>query len=156
MSQDQMPAEDNKLIVARFWNEVFEGGELDVADEIFAADWVLQDDREAGFYLPDASQGPEAAKKLANDIREYFSDHFQVEIEDQAAAEGDRVVTRFAINATRDGTPVDVKGMSISQVSGDKIAWTRLYWESGLMYQQLGYFRDEEDIKLCRPPWRCK
>ena len=155
MSESQMSADENKLIIQRFWVEVLDGGDLNVADEIFDTDWVLYEDREVGFFDLEASSGPAALKELVGNIRSWFS-NLQVTSQDHVAAEADQVVTRFAISATREGipgVPVDVKGMSISQVYDGKIVGSWLYWESGLMYEQLGYFPAE--FGLCRPPWRC-
>ena len=152
-AEGQMPV-DNKVIVQRFWDEIFDGGDLDVADEIFAPEWVLHDDREAGWCDLDASSGPAAVKELVNTIRNWFS-NLQITDHYHFAAEADQVVTRFAISATRGDLPVDVQGMSISQVAGGKIVGSWLYWESGRMYEQLDYFKHEPGIGWCRPPWNC-
>jgi ketosteroid isomerase-like protein len=132
--------EQNKAVVKRFWEEVFNQGNLDVADELFAPEWVLYDGREADFN--DELRGPEAVRDLVERIRAEFSD-LRVLVEDQMAAEADHVVTRFAVSATREGNPVEVKGISFSQVSDGKITGSRVNWESGHMYEQLGgYFVD--------------
>jgi ketosteroid isomerase-like protein len=150
-----MAAENSKLIVRRFWDEVLGRGNLDVADELFAPEWVLHGDRELirMILLP---EGPAAVIGLARRLRDYFPD-LQVTVEDQVAAEADQVVTRFAISGTNaESESVDVKGMSISQVSGGKIVRTWLYWESALVYEQLGYLPAPEldDVGAWkRPPW---
>ncbi len=145
-----MSAEENKVVVQRFWNEVFNRGSLDKADELFAPEWVLLDDREAGFFELKESSGPAAVKVLVERVRRYFSNP-EVKVEDQLAAEENQVVTRFAISATHEDRSVDVRGISISQFSADgKIARSRLNWESGRMYEQLGWFPETE---WKRPPF---
>jgi hypothetical protein len=156
-----MSNEENKAIVRRFYKEILEEGNLDLANQLFAPGWVLHDDREVGFWTLDeesssgpgaVKEGPAAVKELVGRIRNFLS-NLRVLVEDQMAAESDRVVTRFAVSgtaqsATAQSTQVDVKGISISQFSGGKIAGSWLNWESGLMYEQLGHLPQEK-----RPLW---
>jgi predicted ester cyclase len=137
-----MAAEDNKAVVRRFYKEILEGGNLDLVDQLFAPEWVLYDDQELGFSQRPELRGPAAVRELVRRIRIYFSD-LQVS-EDQITAEADQVVTRFAVSGTHQNIPVSVKGISISQFSGGKIAGSWLNWESGLMYEQLGYLGGED------------
>jgi hypothetical protein len=143
MSSEVTPSEDNKEIVRCFYKEILEG-----VDDLFAPGWVLHDDREVGFWTLEESKssGPAAVKELVWRIRNFVS-NLQVS-EDQIAAEADRVVTRFAVSGTAEGTQVDVKGISISQFSGGKIVGSWLNWESGLMYERLGYIIVDK-----RPLW---
>ena len=154
-----MQAQDKKAVVRRFWEEVFNQGNLNIVDELFAPEWALYDDREADFN--EELRGPEAVRDLVGRIRDTFSD-LRVLLEDQMAAEADRVVTRFTISGTYDGTPVEVKGISISQVSNGKITGSWVNWESAHMYEQLGgYFVEStedlppgvEAIVFKRPIW---
>src|SRR3712207_4823803 len=129
-----MQAQDNKAVVRRFWKEVFEQGNLNVVDELFAPEWVLHDDHEVGFN--EELRGPEAVRNLVEGIRTFFSDlHLQILAEDQMAAEPDRVVTRFAVSGTAGGTRVDWKGISISEVSDGKITGSWVNWESAHLYE---------------------
>ena len=107
-------SEENKAIVRREIEEVFSAqGNLDVADEIFAPEYV-------GY--PEDVRGPEGAKETAKMYRNAFPD-VQLSIEDQVA-EGDKVVTRWIGSGTHQGemmgiaptgNQVRVDGMTISR-----------------------------------------
>lgn len=118
-----MPEED-KVLVRRAFEEVFNEGNLDVADGIFADDYVAHDPAS-----PDVA-GPESFKRLVSSYRSAFPDLHDT-IEEQIA-EGDRVATRFTMRATHrgeflgivpTGREVVLMGMVIYRVSeGKKIA----------------------------------
>jgi predicted ester cyclase len=160
MSSEAIPAEEkNKKTVRRFYEEVFgQGSNLDAVEEIFASTYVLHDrDQDpaqvvhppAGVYRV---HDPASIAAWVKSFRESFSE-FQVSIiKDPMAAEGNRVVTRFTVSGFfKDaadlpvsddprGIPVEWEGISISQFSEGKITESWSYWQSGRMYEQLGYF----------------
>ena len=82
--------EDNKALVRRFTEEVAKQGNLDVADELLAPDFVDHD------LLPGKVADIEDFKRwVADELRASFSDyHFSIE---EQVAEGDKVVTRLSI-----------------------------------------------------------
>jgi predicted ester cyclase len=89
--RDHMSSERNKALIDQFW-EVFDSArELteaeEVFDSIFDPDFVL---RETG----SEERGPASIKALVRDIRTAVPD-FQLTVEEQIAAEGDKVVTRW-------------------------------------------------------------
>jgi steroid delta-isomerase-like uncharacterized protein len=89
-------AEANKALVRRFYEEVWGSGNYDVADEVFAPDYVRHDLR-AGDPLP----GPEGQKQIARDFRTAFPDLvFDVEL---VFGEGDLVVGRWTASGTHTG-----------------------------------------------------
>jgi steroid delta-isomerase-like uncharacterized protein len=143
-----MQARDNKDVVRRFWKEVLNRGNLDVVDELFAPEWVLHDSTRGTFQdvgFQEEKRGPEAVRDLVEKVRSTFS-HLRVSVEDQMAAEADRVVTRFTVSGTerhprpsRPPVDVDVRGISISEVSDGKITRSWVQWESARLYEQLGY-----------------
>lgn len=65
-----MSAEANKAIVRRFYEEVWNRGNLDVADDIFAADYVRHDLRPGT-----APPGPAGQKAVAGMFRTAFPVH---------------------------------------------------------------------------------
>src|ERR687884_1889407 len=88
-----MSPEDNTVIVRRFWEEVFNEGNLEIADELFASDHI--------FHQPNLSEeehGPGVVKGVVAVLRKISSD-IQVIIEDEIAA-GDKVVTRWRASGT--------------------------------------------------------
>ena len=84
-----MAEEENKALLRRAVEEVFSAqGNVDVADEIFAPDYVGMNPTD-----PQDVRGSEGAKELANMYRSAFPD-VRLIIEEQVA-EGDTVVTRW-------------------------------------------------------------
>ena len=88
-----MGAAENKELVRRFYEEVWVNGNLEVADEVFAPDYLRHD-----FRASDALPGPEGQKKIAAEFRAAFSDlRFEVEL---LIADGDYVVGRWTASGT--------------------------------------------------------
>src|ERR687893_1269677 len=87
--------EENKAIFRRYVEEVFNGENVELADEIF--------DRYLA-HQPDGStleRGPEDVKRFMGEFHSAFPD-LHTTIEDQIA-EGDRVMTRWSIRGTHLG-----------------------------------------------------
>lgn len=135
-----MSAEENKAIVRREIEEIFNRGNLDEANEIYAPDYVGHDPSS-----PEEVRGIKEAKQYAAAYREAFPD-LEATTEDQIA-EGDKVASRYTFRGTHQGelmgiassgNRVEVTGMVISRIEGGKIAedWSN-YDALGLM-QQLG------------------
>jgi predicted SnoaL-like aldol condensation-catalyzing enzyme len=81
-------AEESKAIVRRWFEDLFNEGNLDVADEIVAPNHVAHDPA-----LPDILSGPEGQKRVVSLYRGAFPDaHITVE---HQIAEGNEVVTRW-------------------------------------------------------------
>jgi steroid delta-isomerase-like uncharacterized protein len=132
--------EENKAVVRRFLKEVFEGGNLELVDEIFAPDYVLHDP-----IVPDEVRGPEGMKQYVSMYRGAYPDtHFT--IEDQIA-EGDEVVTRWTGQGTHEGelmgipptgAQVTVTGIQFDRVVDGEIQETWVNYDALGMMQQLG------------------
>jgi steroid delta-isomerase-like uncharacterized protein len=140
-------AGENKALTRRVIEEMFNKGNLDVADELLAPDFVDHDPA-----MPEDVRGPEGFKEHVGAFRSAFSD-LHVRIEDQVA-EGDKVVQRWTGTGTHDGdlmgiaptgNRVEIAGMEISRISGGKVAEV---WEGydamGLM-RQLGAIPSSEE-----------
>ncbi len=136
-----MSTEENKALVRREIEELFNHtGDLDVAGEVYAPDFVGHDPT-----LPEDLHGVEAARQFAASFRGAFPD-LTCTIEDQLA-EGDKVVSRWTARGTHQGDlmgiaptgkSVTVTGFDEFRVADGKIA--ELWQEVdmlGLM-QQLG------------------
>ena len=91
-----MLLEENKALVRRFYEEVWNKGNLDAADEVFAEDYVRHDLR-PGMGLP----GPAGQKKIAADFRAAFPDVRNTV--DLMVAEGDLVAARWTTTGTHTG-----------------------------------------------------
>ncbi len=88
-------SEENKTLIRRYYEELFNNGNLSVADELIAPDFVSHARAERGV------GGPEGVKQFVTRLRTGFPD-FNVTIEDQLA-EGDKVMTRFRVSGTHNG-----------------------------------------------------
>jgi steroid delta-isomerase-like uncharacterized protein len=86
--------EANKALMARFIEEVWNRGNLEVADQIFHPDHTSPS-------APTLPPGPEGTKMIATMFRNAFPD-FHMTI-DQIAAEDDRVAARFIETGTHQG-----------------------------------------------------
>ena len=134
-------SEQNKAIARRAIEEVFSAkGNLDVADEIFAPNYVHHDPAS-----PEDIRGPEGAKEFAGMYRTAFPD-VQLSTQEQIA-EGDMVVTRWVANGTHQGeimgiapsgNRVTVAGTSIDRIVDGKIEETWDNYDALGMMQQIG------------------
>ena len=91
-----MSIEDNKALVRRFYEEVWNRGNLAAADDIFAANYERHDLR-PGNALP----GPAGQKQIAGDFRAAFPD-LRMTV-DLMVAEADLVVARWTTEGTNTG-----------------------------------------------------
>jgi predicted ester cyclase len=141
-----MVSDADRELVRRFFEEVWNKGNLAYIDEAYSPDFVLH----ALWQNPslggsrDAS-GPQAAKEVIGRWLEGFPD-MHVTIEEQVA-EGDTIVSRHFASATHTSEFRGIKpthklgkmsGITITRVHGGKIveAWT--LWDAVGMMQQLG------------------
>jgi SnoaL-like polyketide cyclase len=163
-------AADGKRIIGRFWQEVYNQGELDLIDEIFAPDYELHD------LATRQACDRDGLKDLLGAIRTQVAgaQDARATIEDQMEAEGDRVVTRFTIqvplgdvnDAGRGSAPADerlseLSGISISRVSEDRIEESWVSWEALRTEQELCPVPPPEEegtegpvMGWRWPPWR--
>ena len=133
-------AATNKALIRRFYTEVWDKGNLDVCDEVFAPDYVRHDFR-AGAAAP----GPEGQKQIAAAFRSAFPDlTWDVEL---LVAEGDYVVGRWTASGTHrgpwggvapTGRGATFSGVNIFRLDGGKVVeiWNHRD-DLGLM-EQLG------------------
>src|SRR5258708_19499476 len=95
-------SEVNKTIVRRRFEEVWNKGNLSVADELFTPNYDHHD-----LSTPDFGRGPESEKKRATLYRTAFPD-LRLTIED-IIAEGDAVMARWSCRGTHKG---DLSGIA--------------------------------------------
>ena len=92
-----MSVAENKALVRRFYEEVWNRGRLDVTAEIFADDYLRHDLRPS-----QAQPGAAGMAKIAADFRLAFPDlSFR---EDLILAEGDLVAARWTAEGTHTGS----------------------------------------------------
>ncbi len=127
-------------LARRSFDEIWNIGNLDVADELFSPDYVNHDPTS-----PEVPPGPEGVKQLARMYRRAFPDlRFII---DEMLATGDRVITRWTGQGTHrgplrglpaTGRPARVTGISIHRIAGGRIVETWLNWDTLGLMEQLG------------------
>jgi steroid delta-isomerase-like uncharacterized protein len=135
-----MSTEENKALSQRFFTEVCNSRNLDVADELFTAEHTYHDP-----FIPDAAPGPEGMKQVISVYHVAVPDaHW--EVEEQIATE-DTVVTRWTGSGTHQGDlngiaptgrSVKVTGIWIHRIVGDKIVESWNVWDNLGLLQQIG------------------
>jgi steroid delta-isomerase-like uncharacterized protein len=115
--------EGNKALVRRFYEEVWDRGNLDVADEVFAADYVRHD-----FRPGKPGSGPEGQKRIAADFRAAFPDlSFRI---DFVFGEGDMMAGRWTATGTNlapwagveaSGRRMEFSGINVFRFSNGKV-----------------------------------
>lgn len=109
---EETPRDRNKRIMRRMIDEIWNRGDLAVADELFAPEHRSPS-------APDLPQGPESVKMLARMFREAMPDyHMTIDL---VLADDDRVAARFTQSGTHSGAPL----MGL-EPSGRKATWTEI------------------------------
>lgn len=131
-----MTPHDAKRLVSRWYEEIWNQGRLDVADEIFVPDYV---------HPGQTVTGPESAKRVVQAYRTAFPDiHFTI---DDMIEEGGRVATRLTMTGTHlgplDGIPptgrrVEIQAIGIFEVRGGKLMRHWGVFDALGMRRQLG------------------
>lgn len=134
-----MSTEENKAKIRRVCEEVINRGNLAVADEIMAPNYVYHGSGGQEF------KGPEGFKQLITMFRTAFPD-LHATIEDMVA-EGDKVVHSLKMQGTHKGDfmgiaptgkQVTITSINISRFAGGKEAEALVSMDLLGMYQQMG------------------
>ena len=138
-----MPAEANKDLARRFFEEVWNAGDEAAIDRYIAENAAGND--------ADFGAGREAFRRQWREWQRAFPDlHFAVE---DIVAEGDRVVTRWTLTGTHQGEflgiaptgrTISVAGMSLDRIAGGQIAEGFDAWDELGLHRQLGAVGSEE------------
>lgn len=135
-----MSAEENKAIVQRYHEEIFNNGNLTIADEIFDPNYLNSAIDQMG--LP---RGPEGFKQYASMMRTAFPD-LHLTVEDQVAEEN-KEVHRIIARGTHKGDlmdiaptnkQVEINAIAIDHISGGKVLETWAVVDMLGIMQQLG------------------
>ncbi len=135
-----MTTDELKALVRREFAEIWNRGNLDAVDVLYAADFIGHD---AG--SSQLIRGRAGLKEFFAEQRRALPDmHASVE---DLVAEGDRVVVRWNTSGTQrgellgvapTGKPVTMTGISILRVADGKIAEEWTSWDALTVLQQLG------------------
>ncbi len=134
-------SEENKALVRRYFEEIWDKGNLDLIDELFTTNFVR--------HGPTATEGEvrglDGFKALVSMYRSALPD-LRVPIED-LISEGDRVVTRWRARGTHQGELMgnaptgdraSVSGILIDRISGGKIEEEWVDYDTLHLMQQIG------------------
>jgi len=133
-------SEQNKVIVRRLFEELWNKGNLSVADQLFSPNYAHHDPS-----TPDFGRGPESERKRATLYRTAFPD-LQLTIED-IIAEGETVMARWSCRGTHKGdlsgiSPTGkqftISGVTIARLTNGKLAEGYVNWDALGLMQQLG------------------
>lgn len=137
-----MPEKENENIVRRIFDELLNGDNVDVAEEIISANYVEHAP------LPGQATGVEGLKERVSMLRSAFPD-FHYVIEDLISG-GDKVVSRWTMHGTHQGEfmglsptgkQIEVSGIDIYRISERKVAEHWHEMDMLGMMQQLGIVR---------------
>ena len=135
-------SEENRALMHRWFEEVWNKGREEAIDEMFAEDGIahgLADEHDQKL------KGPTGFKPFFRKFRDAFPD-IQVVVED-CIAEGDLVAARCAVRASHTGeglgvaatnSPVDFTGMCFIRVRDGKIVEGWNNFDFMRLYQQIG------------------
>jgi steroid delta-isomerase-like uncharacterized protein len=138
---DYAMSEENEALVRRYFEQIWDKGNLDLIDELFTTDFV----RHGPVGTEGEVRGPEGFKGLVSSYRSGLPD-LRIPIED-LIAEGDRVVTRWTAYGTHQGellgnaptgNQANVAGILVDRVSGGKIEEEWVSYDTLHFMQQIG------------------
>jgi steroid delta-isomerase-like uncharacterized protein len=133
-------SEQNKTNVRRLFEEVWNKGNMQVADELIASSYTHHDNSS-----PDLGRGPENEKKRVALYRNAFPD-IRFTIED-LLTEGETVVARWSCRGTHKGEfngiaptnkQFNITGVSIARFTNGKVFEGYVNWDALGLMQQLG------------------
>jgi steroid delta-isomerase-like uncharacterized protein len=143
-------SESNKAIVRRLFEEVWNKGNLQVADELFGPNYAHHDPS-----TPDVGRGPEGEKKRASLYRNAFQD-LRLTIE-ELFADGETVAVRWNCRGTHKGElsgiaptgkQISITGISIARFAGGKMVEGWVNWDALGLMQQLGVVAEAGKAKV--------
>jgi predicted ester cyclase len=135
-----MSTEQNKQLVRRQFDEIWNKGDWATAEELYAPGYVNHDP-----YNPDQGTGPGGFKQRVSGYRAVLHD-FDLRIEHQVA-EGDMVETHWSLRGTHagelegtapTGKAVYVDGQLLSRIVGGKFVEEWVHWDTLGLLRQIG------------------
>lgn len=109
----------NKALIRRWYHQVWDAGQLHLADELFAPSFVSHQLHNP----PNLPRGPEGARQVVNLYRHALPDaHHTIE---EQLLDGDKVVTRWTMRGTHKGDlfgiPATGKRATVSGISIERV-----------------------------------
>jgi len=137
-------SDSNKNAVRRLFDEVWNKGHQQVADELFAPTYTHHDSS-----TPDAGHGAEGEKKRVALYRNAFPD-IRLDVED-LIAEGETVTARWTCRGTHKadfngvaatGKQFTISGISVARFASGKMVEGWVNWDALGLMQQLGIVQE--------------
>ena len=134
-------SEENKALVHRYFEEIWNKGNLDLVDDLFTTNFV----RHGPVGTEGEVRGLEGFKGLVSSYRSGLPD-LRIPIED-LIAEGDRGVTRWTARGTHQGELIGnaptgnqatVTGIIVDRISGGKIEEEWVDYDTLHLIRQIG------------------
>jgi steroid delta-isomerase-like uncharacterized protein len=132
----------NQELFRRYFDEVANGGNLDLADEIFASDYAHHDPANPD---PRPMIGPQAVKDHLTSLKTAFPDLvFDV---DDMIADGDQIIVRWTARGTNtgdyfgippSGKPIEITGMNTWKTRDGQAIEGWVNRDDMLLLQQIG------------------
>jgi steroid delta-isomerase-like uncharacterized protein len=153
-----MSADDIKAFVRRWFEELWNTGNVAIADELLAPTYMGHDPT-----WPDLAPGPEGVKRFVTKYRSAFPD-FHFTIEDQIAEGGyalGEVMTRWMAQGTHQGSfmslppsgkPVMMTGISVHRIVDNRIVESWHEYNILGMLHQLGAIPASSSPAPANPP----
>ena len=160
MQRGNLTLDDNKKLVKRFIEEIWNQRHLDVADEVFAADCITHQLRSGADSLT-MPRPPEALKQHISEWLVAFSD-IQFSIE-QMITEGDRVVAHFLARGTHlgawhsippTGKEISIQMMVVYRIANGQITEDWVLVDFLGFFQQLGLVKPTNELIAANSPQR--
>ena len=132
---------ENKIIVRRLYEEVWNKRKLEVVDEVISPSHALHDPNVSG-----SQMGPEAYRQQVTRFTTAFPD-LRFAIED-IVSEEDKLVVCWTISGTHKGEfmgiaptgkKVSVEGITINHIGQGKILDSHISWDALGLLRQLGH-----------------
>ena len=148
-------SEENKVLVRRYFEEIWDKGNLDLIDELFTTNFV----RHGPIGTEGEVRGLEGFEGLVSSYRSGLPD-LRIPIEDQIA-EGDKVVTRWTAYGTHQGellgnaptgNQATLTGILVDRVSGGKIEEEWVDYDTLHLMQQIGAVPAPGQSEEATPP----
>jgi steroid delta-isomerase-like uncharacterized protein len=136
-------SEENKQLIRRWFDEVWNNGRADVIEELFDENGIAHG---LGDDPANPIKGPSGYKPFYQTFRQAFP-NIMVVVED-VIAEGDKVVARCSVRAKHEGefmgkpatqAPVEFNGITIVRIHNGKIAEAWNNFDFMTMYKQVGH-----------------
>lgn len=141
----RMQAAQNKALARRFYREIFNNGNVDLVDELVAADFIEHEK------MPGLQDGREGLKQFVRAFRSAFPDvQF---IEEELIAEGDKVACVVRLQGTHRGDffdipatdrTVDVPAIDVVRIRNGQAVEHWGVTDMASMLEQLGATREHE------------